>query len=235
MYQNTRKTAPQKHPTKLGRVLMASGLAVAVFAVSHAHEVDEDRGPVTTRSFSISGFDAVDISGVYDVEITVGDDYSIRLEGPEREMEYARVERDGDTLELGQIDKPRGWRNQKGINAYITLPSLKALDVSGVAEVDVDGVVANVFDLDVTGVADVEISGSCTELNADITGVSDVNAKGLECESGDVDMSGVGELSVYTSSRIQADISGVGEVVVYGRPETVEKSVNKYTASLEIK
>ena len=98
MYQNTRKTAPPNSPKKWARLLMASGIAIAAVAVSQAHEVDDDHGPATTRSFDLTGFDVIDISGVYDVEIIVGNDYSIRLEGPEREMEYARVERDGDTL-----------------------------------------------------------------------------------------------------------------------------------------
>lgn len=228
MSYSSRRTGP-----KWGRIFLVSGVAIAAVSISQAHEV-EDNGPKVERSFDLTGFDAIDISGVYDVEIKVGDDYAIHLKGPEREMEYARVEVNGGRLELGQREKRR-WGNRKGIDAYVTVPSLRALNVTGVSDVDVQGVQTARFDLDVSGVADIEITGNCETLNADITGVTDIDASDFTCEHGDIDMSGVGDLSVHTSLSVDADVSGVGDVVVYGRPESVEKSVSKYTASLEIK
>ncbi len=232
MTYSSRRTAPQRG-VKWGRILLVSAMALTAYTVVQAH--DDDEGPTVERSFNLTGFDQVDISGVYDVEIVVGEDFGVHLKGPEREMEFARVEVNGDTLELGQAEKKWRWRNRKGIDAYVTVPSLRALDVSGVSDIEVEGIRSDRFELDVTGVADIELSGTCTTIEADITGVSDISAKSLECEHAKVNMSGVGDLSVYSSASIDADVSGVGDVVVYGRPSSVEKSVSKFTASLEIK
>lgn len=218
------------------KLLLAGALVIGGISVANAHDDDDhDSGDRITKTYDLTGFDAIDISGVYDVEVKVGGSYSIRLEGREKEMDYAEVELDGDTLELGQRKKKWGWGNRKSVDAYITLPSLNALDVSGVTDADVENIDADTFELDVSGVADVNLSGTCDELDADISGVSDVNARELKCKSGDVDLSGVGDLEVYTSEAIDASVHGVGDVTVYGSPADVEKSVSKYTASLTIK
>ncbi len=237
MTNRSRRTAPkraQNTSPKWGRIILASGLIFAGVAAVQAHEIDEDDGNKITRSYDLSGFDEIRVSGVYDVEIRTGDAFSIRLEGRDKEMKYARVEVNGDRLELGQKKKKWNWGNRKSIDAYVTLPRLNALGVSGVADVDAEDIKAETFKLRVSGVADVNISGECGFIEASISGVSDVDAKAFKCQDGDVNMSGVGDLQIYTSESIDASVSGVGDVFVYGRPSKVEKSVSKYTASLEV-
>jgi len=226
-----RKTSPQ-----WGRILIVSGLVMAVAAGVHAHEVDDEKsGPEISQTFDLTGFDAIDISGVYDVEVEVGSEFSIRLEGPQREMDHVRVELDGNSLELAQKKAKWRWKNRKGVDAFITLPALNELDVSGVSDVNVKGVSSENFKLNVSGVADINVEGRCNYIEARISGVSDVDARALECQDAEVKMSGVGDLEIYTSASIDANVSGVGDVTVYGTPERVEKSVSKYTASLTIK
>lgn len=234
MTNRSRRTAP-----KWGRIILASGLVFAgvVAFQSHdvqAHEIDEEDGNKITRSYDLSGFDEISVSGVYDVQIRTGDEFSIRLEGREKEMKYARVEVSGDRLELGQKKRKWNWGSRKSIHAYVTLPKLSELGVSGVADVDAEGISSENFQLRVSGVADVNISGECGFIEANISGVSDVSARNFKCADGEVNMSGVGDLEIYTSESIEASVSGVGDVEVYGRPSKVEKSVSKYTASLEI-
>ena len=150
-------------------------------------------------------------------------------------MNYARVEIDDGMLELGQTKRKRSWGNRKSINAWVTLPALNKLSVSGVADVTADNVKSDSFKLKVSGVADVNIEGECGYIKASISGVSDVDAEKFVCQDGDVNMSGVADLTIHTAESIDASVSGVGDVTVYGNPSKVEKSVNKYTASLTIK
>ncbi len=226
-----RKTTPQ-----WGKIAVATALIAGGITLANAHETDDDdHGEKIVKTYDLSGFDAIKVSGVYDMDVKVGESFSIRLEGPEREMERARVEVEGDMLVLGQSKKKSRWKKRKSVNAYITMPDLNALKVSGVTDADINGVDTDTFDLRVSGVADVDISGRCDLLDARISGVSDVDAQDLKCARGDVTLSGVGDMEVYTSDAIDASVSGVGDVTVYGSPEKVEKSVSKYTASLTIK
>jgi len=231
-----RMTAPPRRQKQWRRIFLVSGLVLVGAIAVQAHEVDDDyKGPKTTRTFDLTGFDGIDVSGVYDVEIEVGESYSIRLEGREREMEYARVEVDGNRLELGQKKRKKRWGNRKSIQAWITLPALNELGVSGVADVNAQNIQSQSFKLRTSGVADVNLSGECGFIKANLSGVSDVDGKELICKDGDVNLSGVSDLKIYTSESIDASVSGVGDVDVYGKPSKVEKSVSKYTASLKIK
>ncbi|NNE58464.1 MAG: hypothetical protein HKN36_10170, partial [Hellea sp.] len=98
-----------KRTSPWSKLLVASTLIIGAAAIAQAHETDEDRGPTITRTFDLTGFDAVAISGVYDAEISVGEAFSIRLEGTEDDMQRARVELDGDTLELGKVKGKSRW------------------------------------------------------------------------------------------------------------------------------
>ena len=108
------------------------------------------------------------------------------------------------------------------MHAKITLPSLKDLSVSGVADVNVLDLDADDITLSLAGVAELDISGSCVSLTGDVSGVGELDAKNFECKKANITMSGVGEVSVYASEEIDVTASGVGGVVVYGKPENVD-------------
>lgn len=128
-----------------------------------------------------------------------------------------------------QKGKYKKHNHSDGITATITLPSLQALRVSGVASGDIEGVDSEEFDLRVSGVAEVDISGTCGMLDAKVSGVGELDAKDLKCRDADVVLSGVGEMSVYASESIDVTASGVGSVNVYGNPKKVDKTKSFFT------
>ena len=175
----------RKTATPWGKIALVSAtvLAAAAFAQAGDNDKDRDSGDDVVRTYDLTGFDGIDISGVYDVEVSVGQTYSIRLEGREKDLDRVKVEVDGDTLELGKNKSAKKYSKMKSIDAYITLPRLNSLDVSGVTDVEIVGIDSSEFNLDVSGVADVVLEGQCGSIDADISGVSDVDASELECES----------------------------------------------------
>lgn len=181
------------------------------------------------RTLDLSGFDRIEIAGVYDLEVEVGPDYAIELRG--RQADLDRVEatvRDGE-LRLGKKERQRGERRwnfnnqEKGVDARITLPALNGLGVSGVVDGEVSGIDAERFEIDLSGVGDVSLEGECGALEADVSGVGDLDAEDLECRSVDIQVSGVGGAKVYASEEAEAGVSGMGDIDIYGSPEKVAK------------
>lgn len=214
-----------------GLTLSAAVVALLAGAPSFADN-DHDEGDVVTRAYDFTGFDKVKVGGVYDVSIVQGRDYSISLSGNSAEMERIKVWLDGDTLRLGtEKDKKKRKRrkNQKGVDVSITMPSLQALGVSGVAEVNAREFDAGDFDLNLSGVAEVTLAGTCESLDAKVSGVGELDARDFKCKTADVSLSGVGEVDVYASEAIDIKASGVGDVAVYGNPERVSKSKGMFT------
>ncbi|MEM9495055.1 MAG: head GIN domain-containing protein [Pseudomonadota bacterium] len=180
-----------------------------------------------TRTYDMTGFEAIDIAGVFDLDVTVGPEYSIRLDGPAEKIDRIEVSVSGNTLRLSR-KKRKGvkWGREKdgSVHAEITLPSLVAFEASGVVDGDVVGIDAGRFALEMSGVGDIDVSGECGSLVADISGVGDLNAKKLECATVRVSVSGVGDASVFAKDAVDASVSGMGSVDVYGSPEEVTKS-----------
>jgi hypothetical protein len=201
-------------------LLYIAGVGAFLAAASAAASED-----LITEKYDLSGFDRIQISGVYDLDVRVGPDFSIELTGLEYEMERVNVSVRNGVLHLDQDENRRGWRTRNdSVDAVITLPSLLGLDLSGVADVDVSGIDAETFDAALSGVGDVDLSGTCGALKASVSGVGDFGAGGLKCENVEIRVSGVGAADVFASKAVDASVSGVGSISIEGSPAQVEKS-----------
>jgi hypothetical protein len=211
------------------KTILACATAFAMAVTGAAFADDEE---TIEQELSLSGFDSLTISGVYELDVRVGEDYSIRLSGPRYEMDRAEVSVKNGALVLGQRDWRKGEKkrnNREGIDAVITLPSLTGLKVSGVVEGKIAGVDAEHFEVRISGVGDVAIAGECGELEAHLSGVGDLDAKDLECGAADVRVSGVGSAVVFASEAVDAKVSGMGDIDVYGSPKSVSKSKGMFS------
>ena len=197
---------------------------------------ERDKSKDITTTYELTGFDEIEVGGVFEIDVSVGDDFSVVISGAPAEMERLEVGVENGVLTLDRSEMQRGkrrWRDL-GLTAEISLPALKAIDIAGVADGDVSGVDADDFEIDLAGVGDLNISGTCGRLDADVSGVGDLNAKELECREVEVDVSGVGSASVYASEEADASVSGIGSIDIYGSPERVDKS-SSFIASISVK
>ena len=202
---------------------LIAGVSLITANAAFAGDGDEVKRDVVTE-YDFSGFDKVDISGVYTVEIRQGDRFSVRTEATKDKARWSEVKMKGDTLVLGKKDRKKGWwkdddyEDQGGVHAFVTMPRLTELDVSGVTNGTVSAFSGGSIEVDASGVANLTLSGSCDHLEIDASGVSNIDAEALLCASVEVDASGVSNLEVYASNRIEADSSGMSEIGVHGNP-----------------
>ncbi len=203
--------------------LITAGLAALCIA-GVADAKDKDR---VTQNYDLTGFDRIEIAGVYDLDVRVGPDFSIELSGEREEMERVEASVENGVLYLEKSKRKKmgfGFKDRdETIDATITLPSLTALEISGVVDGRITGIDADEFSLDLSGVGDITLDGECGSLDADVSGVGDLDARALECASVEVDVSGVGDASVFASEEVDAEVSGMGDIDVYGSPEKVHK------------
>lgn len=220
-------------------LILAIGIAVAAgyYAFGGLGDISErDKSNDITRTVDVSDFDRIDVAGVYEIDVTVGGDYSVEVSGAPSEMERLDVSVENGKLILDQDrfkKNKRRWRNM-GLTAVISAPSLASIDIAGVADATIRGVDSEAFDIDLSGVGDLNVSGSCGRLNADVSGVGDLDASELECRIVNVEVSGIGEAQVYASEAVEASVNGIGSIVVHGSPESVEKN-STFLANISVK
>lgn len=175
----------------------------------------------SSRTLDLRDFDAIEIGGAYELDVIVGEDFSIELSGPSEEMARVEATLKNGALVLGTKKRIKG--DHKGVKAVVTMPALSRLAVSGVADADVSGVRSDHFKLDLSGVGEVNVAGECGKLYARVSGVGEVDAQSLQCKVVDVKVAGIGEARVYASESVSAEVSGMGGIMVYGSPKSVDK------------
>ncbi len=218
-----------KNIFKVTATFLMAGICLSGVSAS-AHGTDDhgtdDHGDKMTQTFDYKNFDQINVGGVFEVDVSVGAAFAITISGSEKDMEDLDVyEKDGVLyLKTEKNNRSKKNNNREEVNVRVSLPSLSALKVSGVASGDITGVDADDFDLRVSGVAEVEIEGRCNSLKARVSGVGELDARNFKCKSADVALTGVGEMSVFASESVDVTASGVGSVDVYGKPKKVSKS-----------
>lgn len=200
----------------------ASAMAVLLTAPSvFAHDVEVE----VEESYDLKGFDKITIEGVYHLDVKVGDGFSVETSGTKKDMDKIHVYVENGALVLGRKDNEgRKNNNNHGVNAVVTLPSLKAMEIAGVVSGDVSRIDADEFELEFAGVGELELSGKCGDLVIDMAGIGELDAKDLKCRDVEVNLAGMGEASVYASDRVDANAAGMGQIDVYGNPDVVQKS-----------
>ncbi len=209
--------------------IMASLVALGVAGIAVA---DDDE--IISETLDLTGFERIEISGVYDLDVNVGSEFSVVLSGPEYEMDLVEASVKDGVLSLDMRDRKRGekrrWRNKRsGVDASITLPILRGLDVTGVVDGRIRNVNTDEFDVSISGVGDVDIEGECGVLNANLSGVGDLEAEHLECNKVIVKVSGVGDAEVYARDEVDARVSGMGDIDVFGSPEKISKKSSMFS------
>ncbi|MEQ1928949.1 MAG: head GIN domain-containing protein [Parvularculaceae bacterium] len=198
---------------------------VGHFNISSDDDEDDD-GEKSSRTLDLRDFDKIDVRGVFELDVKVGPAFAIVLSGEADDLDRVEASVEEGALILDQRKRQKGEhrRGHDSVKATVSLPSLTAVEASGVVDGEIEGVAAATFKVEISGVGDMKIAGTCDALEADVSGVGDLDAEGLQCKTVEVTVSGVGDADVYASEAVEATVSGMGEISVAGSPEKVEKN-----------
>lgn len=207
-------------------------LTAALFAAlpyASAVERIEPSAKTESRDYRLSGFRKLDISWVYQVELTQSGKYSVRIEAPENLMEYLDVRVVDGTLKLGLKEKFTSRRIDMGgsrnaVRAYISMPSLNELEMSGAAKLNASGQfnAHREFKLDLSGATQaMGLSIKADEAEVDCSGASRFELNGnfdkLEC-----DLSGAAKGTLAgNAKRTEIDLSGAAKLSQNGNIGTL--------------
>lgn len=165
--------------------------------------------PAFAETRALSGFESVSAAGRVEVEIAIGPQFSVELTGPRTDQVITRVI-DGQ-LEIETRRNSGRWRGRDA-HVRITMPALRALDVSAGAEVHARGVSAETFALDASSGAAAQIAGTCTIMTLDISSGANVAAGDFRCEDVRADASSGASAIVHAANAIAVDASSGASV-----------------------
>ena len=180
-------------------------------------------GNITTESRDVTDFNAVDVGGVFQVEVTAQKDFAVEVEADDNLLPYITTEVDGNVL---KIQTDRRITATGPIHVRISAPDIENLDVSGAANVTLNGVDNDSLSVDSSGASKVQLNGETQKLTVEVSGATKVDAEALKAGDADIDSSGASHVNVNASGEINADASGASKVVYTGSPVSVQKKTS---------
>jgi len=180
-------------------------------------------GDLETREIDVKGFDEVALHGAFDVDIRVGKKQMLKVTIDDNLWDNLVAEVEDGALDLGW---EKNCRPDDDCRIEITVPDLKAFQLRGAGDVEIEGLDGGSFTFTLSGAGDVDLHGSVKELTVRLSGAGDIDARELKADHVDVKVSGAGDATVYAAQSIEGRVSGVGNLTYYGDPEERDTHVS---------
>jgi hypothetical protein len=188
---------------------------------------EEDTGDVRAETRELGAFDAIDMEGAARLEIEVGREPSVTVEGRESVLSRVETEVRGSTLHIRS--KPKDWFISNGrprVTLRISLPSLASLQLEGGNDVHLTGFAGGETRIRIAGAARMKASGELQQLTVHMSGAGHADLSELLADEAKVTVDGVGSVVVHPKNTLDATMNGVGAILYTGTPSKVNTRMN---------
>ncbi|MBC2776413.1 GIN domain-containing protein [Parasphingopyxis marina] len=206
----------------------------------------DGEGATVTGDVALEGFDQVALRGPDNVDITIGDTFSVRAEGPPEVIELLEFELHGDRLEIGRKNERWSASAPNGrATIHITMPMIRGASVAGSGDMTIDRAEAEEFEasvagsgnialgelratsveFDIAGSGDIRAAGSASDVEIGIAGSGNVRAGDLRAERLDISVAGSGDVDGYATERVEGNFIGSGDATIRGGARCNARSI----------
>lgn len=180
-------------------------------------------GKVATEQRDVRDFEGIDVSGVYQVEITAQKDFLVEVEADDNLLPLIKTEVRGGVL---HIDTDGRISSENPLKVRISAPDINDIDASGAAKVTASAIDNQQLQIHTSGASKINVSGETAKLSIDVSGASQIETENLKAENVNVDASGASCISVFATGELRADLSGASKLVYSGSPTNVYKKAS---------
>ena len=228
------------------KMLLAAVGACALVGSTHAQEIQPN--PYQSRDVAIGAFERMEVSGPFNVGVRISSEPAkVRLYGPPALLADTIADVDGDTLKIRFREGATwSWNQGSGMNVIVSAPNLVSARVQGAAQVEIDGVRAEMFSAATDGSGTVALRGLDTGRVQFATGGSggitaegiarqgtyavggsgSIDAKRLRVENASIAIGGSGSIYADVSRTANVSMAGSGRVDVVGGATCIQHPAN---------
>lgn len=228
--------------------LFGIALCLAAGASAQWGKRVKGNGNMVAMERSTGDYEAISVSGSFDVELVAGEEGTVTVNAEENLQEWIITEVKNGTLQIKTKDgvniQPSIWKS--GLSVTVPVEDIEAVSLSGSGEiigktplkatefsasmsgsgdvwleVESDEVTANM-----SGSGDMDLKGSAGRFNVQISGSGDIRAYELEAQEVDASISGSADIEITVRENLTARVSGSGNITYRGNPGKIDsKSV----------
>ena len=183
----------------------------------------EGSGVAGSEARNTADFNGVGVSGVFQVEVTAGKDFSVQVQADDNLLPYIRTEVKRGILEIETTER---IESHTPLRVLVSAPNIESIEVSGVSDVSVAGVATSSLEIQASGRSKVNVAGKTDGVNVEVSGGSSVEAEDLKAQTASVAASGSSRVSVFVTERLTSSASGASTIVYSGGPTSVAKNTS---------
>ncbi len=203
---------------------MKTGLLIGLLTIALPLALQAEIVKVNTQAEvvqEIEVFDKIELKIPITVDVHVGGDQSVSIDGSDRDVEQIQLEVVKNKLII-KAQKKSKFSNKAVVT--IIVESLEAVSVKGSGDMNVKNLDNKSFAVAISGSGDVRAKGSSDILTLSLNGSADFFGNDLSTSSAQVTINGSADARINVSDAIIATIVGSGDVHYKGSP-TVTKIV----------
>lgn len=216
-------------------IFVAIAAVISISAFTPAEGIQNGEHKTVVKNFNFKDFTSLEVSSFYKVYLTKGASFSISIEVENRYAENVVVSKTGSTLKIGMNKEVRKKKDEIYV-ARITMPVLKGVALSGVAELktkdcfelsgehfkvqlsgasEIDRLSVNAacLKIQMSGASEAEINGEFNEMKAVLSGSSQFDGKLKIANAARIELSGSAEVELEgKGSSLNAECSGSSKI-----------------------
>lgn len=205
-------------------LMKLSGLTMAILLFFNACMSSQSFIPVkgsgsaVDKTFNVSGFTGIEVSGGFDVMLSQGESESVVLNAQENLYKHIHVEVEQGVLKIYTDNNL--WPTEP-LKAKIMFRDINHLDVSGGGDVEsTGGIKAETFKVQMSGGGDLAAEIQASDLSCNMSGGGDAKLKGSAVKF-DINMTGGGDLEAeMNAGSMNCRLSGGGDLKLRSEAET---------------
>ncbi len=198
--------------------------------------------------YGYTDFNEIEMTGIFDLLIEQGDEYSIQLDGPDREKRKYEVSVSGETLEIRYRSRSntfweKGFNIEDKVKINITMPNLSKLKMKGAGQFNIRGFKEEEMDItllgamsgdaelevrnltmDLAGPIVFQLEGEGNFLNAEVRKLSQLKAGQYKVENAVVEAKEMGRVRVNATESIEIDSDVVSSIKYSGEPRIIKRN-----------
>ena len=222
--------------TSIAHILAAASILAAAPALA------------AERSFPVSDFSEIVLSGSPEVTVTTGGRASVVATGTDSDLDRLDIKVDGKRLLIGTKPGMWNWSSREGVKLRVSVPTLAAAAVTGSGNISVnrvDGPFAGrisgsgemhllsvdspTLSLAISGSGDIEVAGRCGTGSLSVTGSGDIDASRLTCGTLTATTTGSGDIDARATETAALRVTGSGDITVTGGARCTTKTTGSGT------
>ncbi len=175
------------------------------------------------RTLELGPFSKLQVSGGFDVTLTVGKREPLELRGDDNLLPHVTAKLDGDRLVIG-LD--RAVKRKQPLRIDLGTEALQALSVGVAAKARVQGIKAEHLELRAAGAAEIVAKGSSGSLDVATKSAARVDLSEFSSASAVVSAADASRIKLGHVERLKVTQTGLSQVRYRGDP-TLEQNVQK--------